>query len=253
MMNDDASTRGPGRAESRARVDAERILNAAFDGTLDAAGHLQFAELLRGDPKFRARWAHTARTLARLRGPTPGAWDRTDEIMARVHSARAFRAPPARRHLSASRLAWAAALALALVGIAVLARSPGLRAPAGAPRGTVASIEPPSHGAEMARPAPATTARPVTKAPVLAFDSKRYDRDFSLSINGRVDSPSGGPTTMLVYPIADGRVLLTDFEPYPHASTWREDLSTEPSWWVKAWTRSEPAWAGEPRAINPRR
>jgi len=237
---------GPGRAESRARVDAERVLNAAFDGTLDAAGHMQFAELLRSDPKFRTRWAHTARTLARLRGPAPGARDQTDAIMARVHDARRFRAGPARRRFTQARLAWAAGLALAFAGVAIVARSSGTAKPDAGSGGSVALSEPPpdaARGTDAIRRG-ATPPRPVSKTPVLAFDSNRYDRPLDLSVKSHVDSPSGGPTTMRVFPIADGRVLLTDFEPYPHATAWRGDFGAEPSWWVRAWTRSEPAWAG---------
>lgn len=247
MKHTDGHSPGPGRAESRARVDAERILNAAFDGTLDAAGHMQFAELLRSDPKFRARWAHTARTLARLRAETPGSFDRTDVIMARVQGVRGFRPAPARGRLVGTRVAWAAGLGLTLIGVAMFARSADRPGAAPIWGGPVASsdrgVAPPTSETPSGRAA--TTPRPVTQAPVLSLNnSDRYDRDVDFNIKSRVDSPSGGPTTLRVFTAADGRVLLTDFEPYPHAQAWRENSGPQPSWWIRAWTRTEPAWAG---------
>ena len=246
MTNSPGQNPAPDRSSSRARVDAERVLNAAFDGTLDAAGHMQFAELLRTDPKFRARWAHTARTLTRLRSESPPLEfpDRTDAILARVDEVRGFSAPAARRPSPALRGALAAGLAVALIGVGWFIRG---RVPVPSPaerQSVVASDNPRSTGA----PAPAgvpRSAKPVTTPPVLSMGSTdRYDRDIDLKVRSRVDSPSGGPSTMRVFSAADGRVLLTDFEPYPHATTWRDDSEAEKSWWIRAWTRPEPAWAG---------
>jgi len=230
---------GTDRSLPRARVDAEHILNAAFDGTLDAAGHMKFAELLRADPKFRARWAHTARSLSRLRAEGPDPVDRTDAIMARVHEIRGFRTPPARRRFAGTRFALAAGLGIGLVGVAWFARTQerntGLSAPL--------SRAPLSSRPEAPRQ---TETRPsVLRPPVLALENaERYDRAIDFSVKSRVDSPSGGSTSMRVFAVADGRVLLTDFEPYPHAQAWRENSGAELSWWVRAWTRAEPAWAG---------
>lgn len=114
------SVRGKMEREKTERIPDE-LVDAFFDRQLDEGSREKFFVMLRGDLRKCADVAKTQRMISALREPLE-APDLTASIMAQVARRRGFLPERLRRMVKAGRLAAAACVLLALLGVAMLHR-----------------------------------------------------------------------------------------------------------------------------------
>jgi hypothetical protein len=114
------STRGKPGSQDNQRIPDE-LVDAFFDRRLDEGSREKFFQMLRGDVRRCAEVAQTQRVISALREPVE-APDLTASIMREVSVRRGFLSARLRGMVRAGRMAVAAGLLLALLGVALVHR-----------------------------------------------------------------------------------------------------------------------------------
>ena len=110
-----------GRTEDMTGRMPQELVDRFFDRELDEGSREKFFGMLRADLSRCAEVAKTQRMISILREPIEGP-DLTGEIMSRIARRRGFLPERLRRMITASRLAAAACVLLAVLGLAVARR-----------------------------------------------------------------------------------------------------------------------------------
>ena len=198
-----------------------------------------FAAELAADLRAWLEWAELTGAIELPASPLP-------ERPAAASQAAPPLVPAPRVAPNFARYRLAAGVGIALVGVLAYARfGTGQRPVAFGP---VAGTENPAPRMGPSNDPSAAPAGRVARTPsALSLNgSDRYERGVNFSVADHSESPSGGRTSARIASVAEGRVLLTDFEPFPHAQVWHEDPTVDRSWWLRAWTRGAPTGWNDP-------